>query len=161
MLYLVLKLVHIGAVVMFLGNISTGVFWKRNADRTRDARLIANAIDGVNRSDRLFTIPGVLLILVAGIATAIRGGYPLLRTGWILWALVAFTLSGIAFGTQVGPLQNKLLAVAREGEAGAADWWTRYESLSRRWELWGAVALLFPLLAMVLMVLKPNLPAVP
>jgi uncharacterized membrane protein len=161
MLYLVLKLVHISAVVMFLGNITTGIFWKRNADRTRDPRVIANAMEGVIHSDRLFTVPGVVLVVSAGIGTAVRGHYPLLHTGWILWALISFAFSGWAFVAQVAPLQRKLLAAAREGVAGSNPaWWERYEALSHRWDLWGAVALGLPLLAMVLMILKPGLPGI-
>ena len=159
MIYSVLKLVHVGAVVMFLGNIATGVFWKRNADRSRDPRIIVNTMEGIIRSDRLFTIPGVGLIVAAGIATAIRGHVPILRTGWVFWGLVLFALSGWAFMAQVAPLQRKLLAAAREGEAGSAsDWRERYERLSRRWDFWGAVALGLPLLALALMVLKPGIP---
>jgi uncharacterized membrane protein len=161
MLYLVLKLAHVGAVIMFLGNITTGIFWKRNADRTRDARVIGNTMEGIIASDRLFTIPGVVLIVAAGIAAAIRGHYPLLRTGWIFWALVLFSLSGWAFMAQVAPLQRKLLAAAREGAAGSAAWWERYETMSRRWDLWGAIALALPLVAMALMILKPGLPGIP
>ena len=36
MLYLAFKVLHILAVVMFLGNITTGIFWKEHADRTKD-----------------------------------------------------------------------------------------------------------------------------
>jgi uncharacterized membrane protein len=161
-LYLVLKLVHVAAVMMFLGNITTGVFWKRHADRTRDARLIANAMDGIIRADRLFTIPGVVLIVAAGIATAVRGHLPLLHTGWILWSLVLFTLSGWAFMAKLVPIQRQLLAVANAGTSGADPaWWTRYETWSRGWDLWGAIALILPLAAMTLMILKPALPALP
>jgi uncharacterized membrane protein len=162
MLYLVLKLVHVGAVMMFLGNITTGIFWKHHADRTREPRLIANTMEGIIGSDRLFTIPGVVLIVAAGIAAAIRGHYPLLRTGWILWALVLFSLSGWAFMARVAPLQRKLLAAARDGAgAGPPDWWERYEALSRRWDLWGAISLALPLIALALMILKPGLPGIP
>jgi uncharacterized membrane protein len=161
-LYLVLKLVHVAAVMMFLGNITTGVFWKRNADRTRDARVIANAMDGIIRADRLFTIPGVVLIVAAGIATAVRGHLPLLRTGWILWSLVLFTASGWAFMAKLAPIQRQLLAVAKSGASDAdSSWWASYETLSRGWDLWGAIALLLPLAAMALMILKPALPGFP
>jgi hypothetical protein len=34
--------------------------------------------------------------------------------------------------------------------------WDRYGKLSSQWKLWGMVALVAPLLAMVLMVLKPT-----
>ena len=35
MLYLIFKTLHVLSGVVFLGNILTGVFWKRHADRTR------------------------------------------------------------------------------------------------------------------------------
>src|SRR6188474_3607230 len=84
-MYLWLKVIHILAVVMCIGNIVTGVFWHKHAERTRDPRLIAHAMAGVIRSDRLFTMPGVFLILASGIFAAVQGGFPILRTGWILW----------------------------------------------------------------------------
>ncbi len=136
--YLGLKLLHVVAVVLFLGNITTGVFWKRHLDRSRDARLALAGIEGLIRSDRWFTIPGVVAITAFGIAAALAGHTPLLRTGWIFWSLVLFALSGWAFMAQVAPLQRRLAELAR-----------------RRW---GAVALLAPLAAMTLMVLKPALP---
>jgi uncharacterized membrane protein len=70
-MYLFLKLLHIIAVVLFLGNIITGLFWKFHAEGTRDARIIAHTFEGISRSDRWFTMPGVLLILAAGIPAAI------------------------------------------------------------------------------------------
>ena len=155
--YLGLKLLHIVAVVMFLGNIATGIFWKAHADRSRDPRIILNAIEGLISSDRWFTIPGVIAITAFGIAAAIAGHYPLLRTGWIFWSLVLFAVSGWAFMAQVAPLQRQLAKLARAGvESGTLDW-SAYHALSRRWEIWGAVALLTPAAALVLMVLKPAL----
>ena len=53
-----LKLLHVVAVVLFLGNITTGLFWKRHLDRSRDPRLALAGIEGLIRSDRWFTIPG-------------------------------------------------------------------------------------------------------
>ena len=158
MQYLGLKLLHIIAVVLFLGNITTGLFWKAHVDRTRDPRLILMGLEGLIRSDRWFTIPGVIAITVFGLATAIAGHYPILGTGWILWSLILFILSGWAFMAKVAPLQRQLAALARGAvESGTLDWKT-YHALSRQWEIWGAVALLTPVAALVLMVLKPALP---
>ena len=154
-MYLWLKLVHVAAVVAFLGNITTGLFWHAHAARTRDPRLLAHAVDGIIRSDRLFTIPGVVVIIVSGLGAAIIGGYPILRTPWILWSLVLFSVSGLVFVLRVVPLQVQLRALARGGaEQGAFDW-ERYRRLAHTWELWGALALLTPIAALVLMVLKP------
>jgi uncharacterized membrane protein len=150
-MYLWLKLLHIAAVVMFLGNITTGLFWHRHAARTRDAKLLAHTMDGIIRSDRLFTVPGVFAIILAGVATAMVGRLPLLRTPWILWSLILFAIAGVVFVARVAPLQQRMLRLARSESFS----WEAYERLTRSWELWGAIALLTPIAALVLMVLKP------
>ncbi len=155
-MYLGLKLIHVLAVALFLGNITTGVFWKANADRTRDPRIIGNMLEGIIRADRLFTMPPILFILIGGIGAAIAGNYPILGTGWIFWSIVLFTVSGIAFMAQVGPLQRKMLALVRQ--SGETLDWAAYRSLSHGWEIWGAVALVAPAIAVVLMVMKPAIP---
>lgn len=155
-MYLLMKLLHIVAVIAFLGNIATGLFWHMHAARSRDPRLLAHTVDGIIRSDRLFTVPGVVAIIVTGIVAAILGGLPLLRTGWILWTLVLFGVSGFAFMAFVAPLQRRMLALAQAGTSGSFDY-AGYASVVRRWEIWGAVALLTPAAGLVLMVLKPAL----
>ncbi|HMI30098.1 MAG TPA: DUF2269 family protein [Candidatus Limnocylindrales bacterium] len=155
-MYLGFKLLHVLAVVLFLGNITTGVFWKANADRTRNPVVIANMLEGIIRADRLFTMPPIIFILIGGFGAAIGGSYPILGTGWIFWSIVLFTISGIAFMMQVAPLQKKMLALVRKG--GESMEWAAYRSLSVKWEIWGAVALLAPVIAAVLMVMKPALP---
>ncbi len=156
-MYAWLKLVHVIAVVMFIGNIVTGVFWHRHALRTRDPRLIAHAMDGVIRSDRLFTMPGVLVIIASGILAAIQGGLPILRTGWILWSLVLFGISGAVFMAKLGPQQRRMRDAAQAGAASGRFDLAAYERLSKQWDFWGAVATLTPLGALALMVLKPAL----
>ncbi len=157
--YLGFKLLHVVAVILFLGNIVSGLFWKAHADRSRSPAIIHNAIEGIISSDRLFTIPAIYLIVIGGVGAAIAGRYPILGTGWIFWSIVLFSVSGFAFGSQVAPLQRKLRAVALAGaETGQLDWAT-YGALSRRWELWGIVALAAPAIATALMILKPLLPS--
>lgn len=154
-MYLWLKLLHVAAVIVFLGNITTGLFWHSHAARTRDPRLIAHAMDGIIRSDRIFTIPGVVLIIMSGLATAIIGGFPIIRTPWILWSLVLFTVSGVVFVVRVVPLQKELRALAQAAAERDSFDWMGYQAVARRWEMWGALALATPLAALVLMILKP------
>ena len=156
-MYLGLKLLHIVAVIMFLGNITTGLFWHAHAARTRDPRLLAHAMDGIIRSDRLFTIPGVVVIIAGGLGAAMVGGYPILHTSWILWSLVLFAVSGVVFVTRVAPLQVRLRDFAQAAVARGSFDWPGYQRLAAAWERWGAVALLTPLAALVLMVFKPSL----
>jgi uncharacterized membrane protein len=153
MLYLLLKSLHIVSVVLFLGNIITGVFWKVHADRTGDLRARAQALDGIIKSDAIFTTPNVFIIILTGVGTAYAAGIPILSTPWILGSIILFGISGAAFAF-VAPLQKKLLANTKAGIAG--DWdEAAYAKLSRSWTLWGTVATGAPLIAVFLMVMKP------
>ena len=155
-MYLVLKLLHVASVIAFLGNITTGLFWHRHAARTRDPKILAHVMDGIIQSDRIFTIPGVIGITVAGFSAAIVGEIPLLRTPWVFWSIVLFSISGIVFSIRLAPIQRQLRDMARAGATSGAFDMERYHALTRRWELWGAIALGAPLGAFILMVLKPT-----
>ncbi len=154
-MYIALKILHVAAVIIFLGNLVTGILWKMHADQTTDPVIIRHTIAGLIRADRWFTVPGVVLILTSGFAAALIGELPLLRTRWILYGIILFTISGIAYMGRVVPLQRQMLEVARLGtESGKFDW-DKYRALSRRWNLWGSIALLTPALAMIGMIAKP------
>jgi uncharacterized membrane protein len=156
-MYLLFKLVHVASVIAFLGNITTGLFWHAHAARTRDPKLLAFTMDGIIRSDRLFTVPGVIGIIVTGFAAAIHGNFPILHTGWIFWTLVLFSISGLIFTMRVVPLQRQLRALAESGAQSGSFEYARYHALALRWEIWGAAALLTPVAGLALMVLKPSL----
>ena len=50
-------------------------------------------------------------------------GYPIFATGWILWTLVFFIISGLAFMFRVAPLQRRLHALSESGpSAGQFDY---------------------------------------
>ena len=155
-MYLLIKLLHITGVIAFVGNIATGLFWHAHAARTRDPKLLAHTMDGIIRSDRLFTAPGVVAIIVTGVAAALYGKFPILRTGWILWALIFFIVSGLIFMIRVAPLQRQLRALAGAGVQSGTFEYAPYHALAVRWEVWGAVALLAPVAGLALMVLKPS-----
>ena len=155
-MYLLFKLLHVVAVMLFLGNITTGLFWHAHAARNRDPRLLAHAMAGIIRSDRLFTLPGVVAIVITGAVTAGYAGLPILRTPWIAWTLALFVASGLCFAFRVAPLQRRLLALALAGAEGREFEYARYRTVALRWEAWGAAALLTPLAGLVLMVLKPQ-----
>ena len=155
-MYLIVKLAHIAAVIVFLGNIFTGLFWHAQAAQSRDAGQLAMAMRGIIRSDRWFTVPGVLVIVASGVVMAVQARLPILGTGWIAAALGLFVLSGIVFAVWVAPLQRRLFALAERATAQGSFDFREYTALARRWEAWGALALLAPVGALVLMVLKPT-----
>lgn len=157
MTYLAWKLVHIAAVVLFLGNITTGLFWAARARASRDRGQITATFRSIIASDRWFTMPGVIAIIVSGVAMAIISGTPLLSTGWVFWPLALFAVSGVIFSVKVAPLQRRIAALTanKDGRDEPQD---TFEDLYKSWEWWGIAALLTPIAALVIMVLKPGLP---
>jgi uncharacterized membrane protein len=154
-MYFALKSLHVLAVTIFLGNIITGLFWKAHADRTGDARARAQALDGIIQSDRWFTVPGVVVIIASGVALAVLGGFPLLRTRWIAWSIGLFAISGLIFAFAVAPMQQRLRKLAVTVQNGGEWDGPAYAMLSRSWEAWGLISIALPLAALVLMVFKP------
>ena len=151
--YALLKLVHIFAVIIFLGNIVTGLYWMKKADKTNNLSIILFTMKGIISSDKLFTIPGVIIITIGGFSAAIYGGVPLLKTGWIFWSLILFILSGVVFSCKLAPLQNKIYRLIKNTDAANFNK-VLYHSYLKQWESWGLIALLTPLGAMVMMVMK-------
>ncbi len=65
-MYLALKFIHVLAVIIFVGNISVGILWRTIGERTRDPRIIAHTMKGILLADKFFTIPAVIVLLLAG-----------------------------------------------------------------------------------------------
>ena len=154
-MYLLLKTVHVLSVVLFLGNIITGIFWVAHANRTGQPALQAHAMAGVIRSDAYFTLPAVIAIVVTGVALAMSAGLPIFGTKWIAASLIAFGISGVLFGTVLAPLQRRLVEAARAADGGGAWPTPEFKRMTRIWEAVGIVAILLPIAALTLMVYKP------
>ncbi len=65
MSYIAFKFLHLAAVILFLGNIVTGLFWRAHGDRSADPRIIGHTLEGIIRSDRWFTVPCIVVIVSA------------------------------------------------------------------------------------------------
>lgn len=152
--YNYLKLIHLFAVVIFLGNIITELFWMRNSVKTRDLKIIFFTINGIIKGDKYFTIPGVLVITVGGVLAATFGHFSTLHTGWIFWSIILFIISGLAYTIKVAPLQKKIHRLTLNKEALNDYEWANLNKLYKAWNFWGLVALITPLIAFVMMTLK-------
>ena len=152
--YLLLKTIHLLAVVAFLGNITTGLFWMRFAVRTNDVKIIHHTTVGIIKSDRLFTIPGVIIITAGGFFAAIYAGIPLLKTGWIFWPIILFTLSGVFFAYKVAPLQSKMKKHLESSIQNNNYQTENFIVLLKQWEVWAFLALATPVISFFMMILK-------
>ena len=154
MVYFILVLIHVIAVIIFLGNITIGPFWKSQAEKTKDRLIILRTWEGIIKADRLFTMPGVSILLLFGIGAALHGGYNLINTGWIFWSILLYIISGAAFMAKVVPIQKRIVALAKD-ESNFR--WDEYLKMSKQWDFWGSIATLAPWVAVIFMVIKPNI----
>ena len=152
--YSLLKLLHVAAVIIFLGNIITGHFWMHLAIRSKDMKIIRHSVNGIIQSDRIFTIPAVIIIIIAGILAALYGNISILRTGWITWSIALFSLSGVIFSTKLSVVLRKMLTLTNDVDSNLEQEQVSINSLYREWNIWALVAIMLPLTALVMMVLK-------
>ncbi len=152
--YMIMKVIHIFAVIMFVGNLCLAFFWKSYAEKTKDINLLKFTFAGIRKADRIFTMPGVTILILFGIGGALHGGFNLLTTSWILWSEILIVISGGAYMAGVVPVQKKITALT-DNLTGFN--WEEYNKLSQKWSLWALFALISPIIAIVLMTLKlPN-----
>ncbi len=151
--YAILKVLHVMGVVLFVGNIIVTAVWKGMADRTGRPEVVGFAQRLVTLTDWVFTFPGVMLVLLAGLAMAQVAGLSTTETSWIWHGLVLFTLSGVIWGGVLIPLQIVQAKAARQFENGG-DIPERYWRLNRQWFIWGITATVLPVLNIAIMVLK-------
>ncbi len=148
-MYLWMKVFHIIFAVIFVGNIFLAVFWKRFADQTGNKKIIAHTVKGIIKSDRLFTMPGVTGLLIFGFGAQGTGQWNI-GTGWIFWSIILVLISAGAYMSKVVPVQKEMLKLTGSGDFDINE----YNILSSQWNIWGSVALLTPVIALILMVLK-------
>ena len=152
--YLWLKIIHILGTILFLGNIIVTFWWKLMADRTRDPKIVAFAQRQVRLTDYIFTLSGVLIILVSGIANAIILDMDFLKIKWTLWGLSLFVLSGIIWHVLLIPTQVKQAKLSRvfaDQDTIPEEYWR----LCKIWYIASPIATIIPLAALYFMVFKP------
>lgn len=154
------KLLHVLAVVLFLGNLGTCLFWAARAAGTRSPSIIAHTFAGIRRADRWFTLPGAVGIVIGGVAAAIRLELPVFGTGWVLWASGLLAIGLLILVTVRPPLQRDIedFAASSVGENDDEIAWSEFELMYRYWRTWTTVAIALPLGAVLLMVYRPPLP---
>lgn len=145
--------VHLIGVVLMVGNIITAAFWKIRADLTKNTVEIHSAVKNVLLADYIFTIPGLLLIIVSGSIMAARSGMPMSGFNWLMLSLILLVVTGIIWAGILIPLQLKMIQYSAECiENGTIS--KAYQDASRSWAVCGIIATLMPLVTLYLMITK-------
>ncbi len=148
---------HIAGAVVFLGNIIVTAAWMLMAERTRSTSVIHFSAKAVIRADLLFTLPGVLLILLNGFAMVLArwGGWGAFhQLSWITVALALFTASGVIWVGILISIQHRMAVFSHPSDY-PDSLPSEFFSALRRWYIWGGIAIALPVCSLYLMVNKP------
>ena len=147
---------HIAGAVIFLGNIIVTGAWMLMAERTGSPRVMHFSAKAVIRADFLFTLPGVLLVLLNGLFMAYARWEGVFHdVSWISVALALFTISGIIWVGALLRFQHRMAVLSAKLDDADCLSPEFYSSL-HKWYFWGVVAILLPLGSLYLMVFKPS-----
>ncbi|WP_419158402.1 DUF2269 family protein [Rossellomorea sp. BNER] len=149
----ILLFLHIVGVVIFFGNIITAAFWKVRADINGTPSFIHQTVKNVMLADIIFTLPGLVLIIVSGILMAIQAGYSLSGFNWLTISLILFVLTGIIWLALLLPLQRKMIHYSFQSiDTGVIS--KEYKKASRKWANFGIIATLLPIVILYFMISK-------
>jgi len=143
---------HIFGAVIFMGNIMVTAAWASLARRARHTEALRLGVRGIIVTDTIFTMPGVLLLVLNGGIL----GTPFFRAGamWLFISIGLFVVSAIIWGAILVPLQRRMSTLMKATPPGSAVP-AEVDMLLQRWFRWGGLATLLPLATLVLMVAKP------
>lgn len=153
--YLILKSVHILGIILLMGNIIVTAWWKFMADRTKNPVIISFAQKQVTLTDFVFTAPGALLAIAAGDAMSYGFFDNSWNIEWLTWGRCLMIASGIIWVAILIPTQIKQARMARYFESNKPipnEYWR----LSKRWNIFGSLAVLLLLINIYWMVFKPT-----
>jgi len=149
--YLIFKVFHLSGIILFLGNIIISGWWKAMADRQGDPLVIAFAQHQVTLTDWVFTLGGVVLLIIGGQGMSNIASYD--NVSWIFWGWVLFGASGVIWALILIPLQFKLAKITKEFQRGI-DIPEQYWRLSKQWYAWGVIATVLPLINLYVMIFR-------
>jgi uncharacterized membrane protein len=147
---------HILGAGMLIGNALVMAIWLSVAGFAGSDRARRRAARAVNLGDVRFTVPGVLLLLTNGLAMVAErygGASAFTTTPFIAAGLVLLTGTGLVWALRLVPAQLALYRLAEApGELDVAA----FRSLLVGWSVWGVIATVMPIAAVVVMTTKPS-----
>jgi uncharacterized membrane protein len=148
-----LLFLHVLGAVIFLGNIITAAFWKIRADLKGDPEFIHSTVKNVMLADFIFTLPGLILIIVSGILMAVQAGYSMSGLNWLTLSLILFIFTGFLWLLILLPIQRSMIRHSAQSiEEGYIS--KTYRKASRYWAIFGITVTLLPVVILYFMIIK-------
>jgi uncharacterized membrane protein len=155
--YDVVVFVHAAAVVLAFGPTFGYAFFQGMAERYFP-RSIPNVMRSFHTVDRFLVVPGMLVILAAGIYLVLEGPWDWEDTFVSIGLMVIVVLLVLQFAvlsrteTKLAELAERDIAASGSGDVELSD---EYWAASRRSAIWGSLAGVLVLVALFFMVVKP------
>ncbi|GAA0134917.1 hypothetical protein YSY43_17570 [Paenibacillus sp. YSY-4.3] len=146
-------LLHLAGVILFVGNIITAAFWKVRADLQKNPVVIHHTVKNVMLADIVFTLPGLLFVIISGIVMAVQAKISMHGLNWLTLSLVLFSITGVVWLAILLPLQRAMIRHSADCiEIGNIS--KAYAHASRLWAVFGIIATLLPVVILYLMIIK-------
>lgn len=131
------KLLHIAGAVLLLGNVTVTGVWAAYLFRRAGSVPFRPVARAILLTDLLFTAAGGAMLTISGIMLAMRGGYRVFDTPWLLKGIVALGLSTLVWLVLLLPDQVRMERLAEEP--------ARLRRVFLRWSVagWASTLLLF------------------
>ncbi len=148
-----MRVVHILAVVVLLGNLLMAPFWRKRLAAVGGVQARAAANRSVRVADLLFTLPGWVVVLATGIMLIIYRG---MHGGWLHLSLLLF-LGWLIFWHMLVLRSRKAMITQAEEAASGGQAPAELAQHERQWQQWSYLAAGIAVLILILMVAKPQL----
>ena len=152
-----IRVVHILAVVVLLGNLLMAPFWRKRLAALGGAQARAVANRSVRIADFAFTLPGWVVVLATGIMLSIARGWPSPH-GWLDLSLALFLGWLVLWHVLVLRARKAMLVQADEVAASPqipTERVTELEQYECQWQRWSYISAAIVIIILVLMVTKP------
>jgi len=146
-----LRVLHLLAVVVLLGNLLMAPFWRQRLAAVGGAQARAVANRSVRVADMLFTLPAWVVVLATGIMLSLARGW---HGGWLHLSLLLFLGWLVLWHVLVLRARKAMMAQAEAAAAGgqAPAELAQHE---RQWQRWSYVSAALVVLMLILMVTRP------
>src|SRR6266581_158513 len=153
-MYWLMKILHVLAVVVLLGNLLMAPFWRKRLAAVGGAQARAAATRSVRVADLIFTLPGWVVVLATGIVLLITRGWPSPH-GWLDLSLALFLGWLVLWHVLVLRARKAMLVQADEVAASPQIPTERVTELAqheRQWQWWSSLSAAIVILILILMV---------
>ena len=146
-----LRIVHVLAVVMLLGNLLMAPFWRKRLVALGGVQARAAANRSVRVADLMFTLPSWVVVLATGIMLIIYRG---MHGGWLHLSLLLFLGWLVLWHVLVLRSRKAMIAQSEEAASGgqASAELAQHE---RQWQQSSYVSAGIVVLILILMVAQP------